>query len=312
MSLDLSVVIVNFNTRQLLEACLASIYDQTRGVSFEVIVVDNASADDSMAMLKRRFPYVRRIENATNNRYAIANNQGLEAAQGRYVLYLNSDTLLQGNTLAELCGFLDRYPQVGGVGGRLVYADGTFQDSCFRFPSALNLFYLSTFARFYWETPLSGNYAPHEVETPRPVDFVVGACFLARRDVLRQCQGMDSAFFLYGEDSDLCYRMRQAGWEIYYFPTEHAVIHYAGASTQHLLGAETERKHLQGWRARFQFIRKHYPLWRRSAVFASMCAAFGVNALLYGVTALKRRDWKTAAQRLRFQWQITQAARGVL
>lgn len=311
MSLDLSIVIVNFNTRRLLEECLASIYAQTRGVSFEIIVVDNASADDSMAMLKHRFPYVRRIENAANNRYAIANNQGLEAAQGRYVLYLNSDTLLQGNTLMELCGFLDRYPQVGGVGGRLVYADGAFQDSCFRFPSALNLFYLSTFARFHWETPLSGNYTRREVETPRPVDFVVGACFLARREILLQCQGMDAAFFLYGEDSDLCYRMRQLGWEIYYYPTEHAVIHYAGASTTHLLGVETERTHLQGWRARFQFIRKHYSLWRRSAIFAAMCAAFAVNILLYGVAALKRRDW-SAAQPFCLHWQITRAARNVL
>jgi GT2 family glycosyltransferase len=212
--LDISIIIVNLNTRQLLEACLASIYAHTCDVTFEVIVVDNHSADDSVTMVQTQFPQVRLIENTVNNRYAIANNQGLAVATGKYILYVNSDVRFLGNAIKDLYQFLETDEKAGVVGAQLVYPDGRYQDSCFRFPSALNLFYLSCLARFYWKTSLAGNYLLQHQASPQQVDFVVGACCLARRDLLLQCHGMDPDYYLYGEDSDLCYRIRKLGWDL--------------------------------------------------------------------------------------------------
>lgn len=306
--MDVSIVIVDLNSRQLLEECLGSIYEQTRDVTFEVIVVDNHSSDDSVEMIKRQFPQVRLIENAVNNRYSIANNQGLGIAQGKYVFYLNGDTLLQGNTLKEMVDFLDTHPDAGGVGCHLIYPDGTYQDSCFRFPSAVNVFYLLCFARFYWKTRLAGNYELQHLSVPQIVNFVVGACFMARQDVLNVCQGMDPDYYFYGEDSDLCYRIWKAGWKIYYLPQSTKVIHYGGSSTINLFGTDQRLKHLWGWKSRFLFIKKHYPLWRRVLILIAISGALGVNGVLYSIAFLKRRDWEYLRVNLHTHIEITRSA----
>ena len=308
MSKDISVIIVNLNACQLLEECLASIYNHTREIAFEVIVVDNHSADASVRMVKTEFPQVCLIENVVNNRYALANNQGLAAASGKYVLYLNSDVRFLSNVCHELYQFLESHGAAGVVGGPLIYPDGRPQDSCFRFPSAVNLFYLLCCARFYWQTPLAGNYhfAPQQT-APQRVDFVVGACCLARRDALLQCRGMDPDFYLYGEDADLCYRLGQAGWQTYYLPHCGAAIHHGGASTRHLFGRDQRAKHLWGWKARLLFVKKHAPRWQKWLSILALVLGFGVNVLLYSAAGLKRRDWEYARHNLRWQWEITRA-----
>lgn len=289
---DVSIIIVNLNGCGLLEACLRSIYHHTTGVGFEIIVVDNHSSDGSVAMVKAQYPDARLIENPQNHRYAIANNQGLEIAQGRYVLYLNADTELLGNVVRDMTAFLDAAPDAGGAGCPLVYADGRPQDSCFRFPSALNLFYLNTFARFYWRTPLAGTYPLRDTSAPQRVDFLVGACYMARRELLRQCGGMDDAFYLYGEDSDLCYRIRQAGYVNYYLPSAATVLHHGGAASVEFFDHDQRVRHIQGWKARFQFVGKHYPVWRKIASASAMLLSVGLNLALYALAALKRRNWR--------------------
>ncbi len=271
-----------------------------------MIVVDNHSSDNSVAMVKAKFSQVRLIENTNNHRYAIANNQGLEIASGKYVLYLNSDILLRGNSIQELYHFLETHEDAGVVGGQLVYPDGSHQDSCFQFPSPVNLFYLSCLARFYWKTRLAGNYPLQNQITPQRVNFVVGACFMARRDLLLQCQGMDSEYYLYGEDLDLCYRIRKIGWYTYYLPTRENIIHYGGASTMHLLGSEQRTKHLWGWKSRFLFVKKHYSVWKKLFIIFAMLSGFGVNVLLYSIAFLKRRDWEYTRKNLQTYWEITQ------
>ncbi|MBD3305287.1 glycosyltransferase [candidate division KSB3 bacterium] len=306
--MDVSIIIVNLNAGRLLEDCLASIYACTSDVSVEIIVVDNHSSDGSAAMVKAKFPQVRLVENPYNRRYAIANNQGLALARGRCVLYLNNDILLHGNTIRELYEFLEMHSNAGGVGGRLISADGGHQDSCFRFPSAFNLFYLVCLARFYWQTPLAGKYAADELAMARPVDFVVGACFMARRDLLEQCQGMDADFYLYGEDSDLCYRMQQRGWTVWYLPTSAPVVHYGGASTTQLFGDHSQERLLWGWKARFLFVKKHASFWQKLGILAGMVAGFGVNVLLYSLACCKRWDFTSTRRHLRFHWTITREA----
>lgn len=294
-----------------MEECLFSIYEHTQDLAFEVIVVDNHSSDGSVEMVKTKFPLVRLIENTVNNRYAIANNQGLDIAEGKYVVYLNSDILLRGNSIQELYHFLETHEDAGGVGGQLVYPDGSHQDSCFRFPSAVNLFYLSCFAQFYWKTRFAGNYSFEHLTSPACVDFVVGACCMARRELLLQCQGMDDEFYLYGEDSDLCYRMRKLGWNVYYLPLHKPVIHYGGASTTQLFNDNERKKLLWGWKARFLFVKKHYPVWRKFFILFAMFAGLGVNVLLYSLTLLKRRDWKYTQENLSIKWDIIREVLGI-
>lgn len=308
--MDVSMIIVNLNSRKLLEDCLNSVYQYTHGIEFEVIVVDNASTDGSVEMVKRQFPQVRLIANAVNDRYAIANNQGLDIAQGRHIFYLNGDTVLLGNTVKEMIEFLDTHPHVGGVGCRLIYPDGSHQDACFRFPSALNVFYLLCLARFYWKTSLAANYPQIQDKTePQPVDFVMGACLMARRDLLQQIHGMDEDYYFYGEDSDLCYHIWQAGWPIYYLPQSTHIIHYGGvSSTINLFDNNQRRKHLGGWTSRFLFIKKHYPLWCRIAIVMAVFSAFSVNGVLYGLAALKRWDWQYFRVNMGVHFVITRAA----
>lgn len=311
MPCDVSVIIVNLNGCALLQDCLTSIYLHTHAVRYEIIVVDNHSSDGSVAMVKSRFPQVRLIENTENTRYAIANNQGLDMVQGRYVLYLNTDMKLLGNVIRELADFLDRTPDAGGVGGQLINSDGSRQDSCFRFPSALNLLYLNTFARFYWKTSLAANYLFDHQTVAQEVDFVVGACYMTRHGILRECGGMDPDYYLYGEDSDLCYRIRKAGWKNYYLPCSEKIVHYGGATSIDFFGNDQRARNLQGWKARFQFVKKHYPLWRKAAITLAMGASFMINGLLYALAALKRRDWRYFQTHLDLHWKIMCEVGGV-
>jgi len=308
--MDVSIIIVNLNSRQLLQECLSSVYQHTHGIAFEVIVVDNASSDGSVEMVNTQFPQVRLIENTVNNRYAIANNQGLEIVQGKYVLYLNGDTVLTGNSVKVMRDFLEKTPDAGGVGGPMMYPDGRYQEACFRFPSAVNVFYLLCLARFYWNTPLAANYPQlQHQQKPRTVDFVVGACFMARRRVLEHCHGMDPDYYFYGEDSDLCYRIWKAGWKVYYSPQGPPVIHYGGiSSTINLFDNNQRTKHLWGWKSRFLFIKKHYPGWRRFGIVLSTFGAFGVNTVLYGLAAFRRREWNYFRVNIGIHAEIVRAA----
>jgi GT2 family glycosyltransferase len=307
--LDVSIIIVNLNDRQLLEECLTSIYKHTRNCLFEIIVVDNHSSDGSVVMVKTKFSQVHLIENMANNRYAIANNQGLDIARGKYVFYLNGDTVLLGNAVKEMVDFLEREEDAGAVGCQLVYPDGRHQDSCFRFPSAMNLFYLICLSRFYWKTRLAGNYLFHNLTTAQRVDFVIGACLMVRRDILITCQGMDPEYYFYGEDSDLCYRIRKAGWNIYYLPKSERVVHYGGvSSTINLFDNNQRTKHFWGWKSRFLFVKKHYSLWKKLLIVLAMLKGFGVNVLLYSMAFLKRRDWEYTQRNLQAHWKITREA----
>ena len=304
MNTDISIVITTINARQLLEECLTSLYEHTRDPDYEVIVVNNGSHDDSLMMLSRKFPDVRVIHNAENTRYAEANNQGLAEAEGKYVLFLHNDTLLQGNSLQELYDFLEVHEDAAGVGGRLMYADGRPQHSCFRFPSALNVFAQLCLSRFAWDSPLSDNYPEEAFQAETPVDFVSGACFLVQRELLLQYQGLDKDYYWSGEVMDLCYRLRTGGWKLYYLPTKNAVLHYSGASVGQLLGADRHGKHLQSWKSRVLFVKKHYPFWRKLTIFPAVLCAFGINVFVFGLMLLNSRNRYDVKESLREQWAI--------
>lgn len=268
---DLSIVIVNWNTREYLAQCLDSVqasqfidpnipstanYGGTlavpaRGFLFaEVFVVDNASTDGSLETVRARFPWVRLIENSHNVGFARANNQAIALCQGRHVLLLNSDTEVHEAALHTLVAFLDANPKAGAAGARLLNDDGSLQLSCQP---------MLTPGREFWRLSYLEQLSPQatypqaewDTHTPRRVDVIKGACLLLRRAALDQVGVLDDRYFMYTEEVDLCYRLAQAGWELWYVP-EAEVTHFGEASSRQV----AEAMYLQLYRSKIQFYRK--------------------------------------------------------
>jgi GT2 family glycosyltransferase len=226
---DVTVSIVSFNTRELLAACLRSVFS-TAHASFEVYVVDNGSADGSAEMVARDFPNARLIRSGGNIGFAAANNRALGAANGRYLLLLNPDTVVSPNTIGDMVAFMDQHRDAGICGPRILFPNGTFQSCGYRFPTLMSEIRQSKnidklLRRVVGEEP------PLKLETgPFEVDWVDGACLLIRQDAISQIGPLDEQFFLYAEELDWCHRARRAGWNVYALPTVE-MIHYQGKSS---------------------------------------------------------------------------------
>jgi GT2 family glycosyltransferase len=287
--LDLAIVIVNYNTRDLLRDCLASVYDNRGDFRFQVCVVDNCSSDDSAAMVRTEFPQARVIESDFNGGFAYANNLGLRlfgfsevgdevvsseyAASTdelpRYVLLLNPDTVLPPSALAGMLEFMDAHPEAGISGPRLVLADGSLDLACRRsFPTPQIAFYrLIGLSKLFPRSRRFGRYNltyldPDEIAE---VDSVVGACMMVRCEAIQQVGLLDETFWMYGEDLDWAYRMKCVGWKVFYNP-QVTVLHYKEAASRgdRVIRPKTR---FEFYRAMYIFYRKHYaattPFWLR-------------------------------------------------
>jgi N-acetylglucosaminyl-diphospho-decaprenol L-rhamnosyltransferase len=231
-------VVISYNVRDLLAACLESVYRQRLRHSFDVWVVDNASSDGSAEMVRERFPQAQLIANSENTGFAAANNQAIRCSRGRFILILNPDTEILSGSLDRVIDYLDEHQDVAIAGVRLVYADGAFQHSCFRFPGLVQAFLdLWPIHPRLLDSPVNGRYPRRAYEHEMDVDFCLGACFM-----LRRAAGMefDEAYFMYVEEIDLAWRLKQAGWKIRYVP-ELKVLHHAAASTRQRSAAMREQ-----------------------------------------------------------------------
>jgi GT2 family glycosyltransferase len=270
---DVSVIIVSFNTRDHLRACLRSVFSGRGAGEIEVIVVDNASTDGSRDAIRKEFPAVRIIENKHNLGFSAANNIGLENASGRYALLLNSDTELRPDGIKLLREFMDTHSQAGAAGPRLVYDDGTTQPSADSAPNLLTEFlHLFGLKRLIpGETarrvaaPVLSKVSGKTVGTyfemysgslePREVDCVSGACVIARADTVAAVGGLDDNFFMYMEDMDWCVRIKETGAKVYYVP-EVEVVHHVGMSGEPD-AATAEKVLIERYKSRLYFFRKH-------------------------------------------------------
>jgi len=233
-SIEVSIIVVNWNTKDVLRDCLGSVYKQSKDVIFEVIVIDNASGDGSVEMVKKEFPQVTLIENRENKGFAAANNQGIAIAKGRYILLLNSDTIVLENAIRKTVEFADSRPSAAVVGCRVLNPDRTVQQTCFMFPSVLNMLLSSTY--LYKLFPKSKFFGRERMtwwdrSSRREVDIVTGCFMLVRRKGVEQVGMMDEQFFMYGEEADWCYRFKQTGWKVLFTPTAE-IIHFGGASSK--------------------------------------------------------------------------------
>jgi GT2 family glycosyltransferase len=271
---DLSIIIVNWNTRDLLAQCIQAVYDTTHSLDFEIIVVDNASTDGSQEMVQQEFPDVNLIANAENLGFAKANNQAIQHSQGRYVLLLNSDAFVRENTIEQMVAFMDAHPETGMAGCKLLYEDGRLQPSCSAFPTLFTEFCIATgLDKLFPKSPLFGKYrlTYWDFDDVRKVDVILGAFMLVRATAINEVGLMDERYFIYSEEVDWCYRFNEKGWEIHFCPDVKAV-HLYGRSTRQ---ARVEML-IQLYRSRIEFFRKFHG--KQSATLLK--AIIGLNCLL--------------------------------
>lgn len=267
-----TVVIISWNTRELLAQCIRSVRQTCDASDTAILVADNASVDGSPEMLEREFPDVRLLRNPDNLGFAAANNQAVATCDSPYVLLLNSDAQLTAGALQALLSTAEAQPRAAVVGASVYYPDGRFQASFAAFPSfGQELLMLSGLGRL-----LYGPWYPNQTADPqhaaRRVDWVSGACMLVRRAAFTEVGGFDNRFFLYAEEVDLCYTLRQRAWETWYTPAAR-VLHVGSASSS---GRALERE-AQLYRSRVRFFSKHY----------GDGAAAALRALMLAVTAIK-------------------------
>jgi GT2 family glycosyltransferase len=248
--IDLSIIIVSWNTREYLLPCLRSIFEKRQGTGWEIIIVDNGSQDGGRIEVKRAFPSVHIIENERNLGFAKAVNQGLQKASGRYVLLLNPDAQVKDGAIERFVSFMDSNSDVGVAGAQLLNSNGSKQNSIANFPSLGTELLNKSLLRWLFPKKFPGKEADYS--EPVEVDSVIGACMAVRREAIEQVGLLDEDYFLFLEETDWCYRMKKAGWTIYHVP-QAEVYHFQGKS------AETEKKKakVEYYRSRYRFFKKN-------------------------------------------------------
>jgi len=283
---DVSIILVSWNTRELLLGCLESLSAAVGTLRTDIWMVDNGSTDGSVAAVRERFPLVRLLENDGNPGFAAANNQAIAASAGRYTLLLNSDTIAEPASIERLVRFADGQPTAGIIGARLLNRDGSFQASFADFPSLRSELLSVTgigprlFGRWY------PSYGPRRSQMARRVDWIQGACMLARRAAIEQAGPMDEQYFMYNEEIDWCMQMWRAGWEVWYLP-EARIVHYGGQSTRQIRHAMVQAL----YRSKVRFFRKHYG---PAAAFALQSVFVAVLRVKWLIRTLAARERSSA------------------
>jgi len=221
--IDLSIIIVNYNTVKLLGECLSSIYKSiTKSIVIEIILIDNNSTDSSVEYVQQNYPSVKIVVNNYNLGYSKANNKGIKISSGKYILLLNSDTEVRHNVLDELTIYMDAHPDVGAITCRVNLPDGKIDAACHRgFPTPWASFsYFIGLEKLFPNSNIFGQYhlGSRNINNPHEIDSPSGAFFLIRKAIIQNIGFLDENFFMYGEDLDLAYRIKNAGWKIIYYP----------------------------------------------------------------------------------------------
>jgi len=281
-----SVVIVSYNTQEILRNCLDALFEHSKGVAMEVFVVDNDSHDGSAAMVKNDFPSVMLITNHENLGFAAANNQAFALARGRYIILLNPDAYIRPLSLEHSIAFMDRTPMCGLCGGKIISPEGRLEPSARRFPSALSkLLTMSGLRGTFAHSPIV-NY--HEFggfahDKPMEVDWVPGTFTIVRKKMLDEIGYFDERFYIYYEETDLCMRAKKAGWTIYFIP-DAEVMHIGGASSKTRKDKTFDNKAAQVLIFR---MRSEWLYYRKNKGLVAMLAAAYVELLWYALRYTK-------------------------
>ncbi len=291
---DVSIVIVNYNSSGWLQDCLGSIRQNTTGIRYQLIVVDNASTRGSPDAVVKDFPELELIRNARNRGFARANNQGIKAATGRYVLLLNPDTVVKGNVIGEVLSFAERHPEAGAVSCRILRADGCTDTSCSTDPSLANflisVFYLDKLLGWH---PFFGQrrLTFWDYSSEREVDAISGCfMFIPRRVLLEHVGLLDGDFFMYMEELDWCRRARSAGWKILFAPVGE-IVHFGAGSSR----GDESLVWVRHSQSMLKYFRKHYGEKQAKLFRALLVPWLGVRLLVCTVRRLVSLDRNQAA-----------------
>lgn len=269
--IDVSIIIVSYNTKDLLKSCVNSLYQTTpKKLKTEIIVIDNKSSDESTEMIRNEFPRVILIANKENLGFSKANNLGIKKASGRYLLFLNPDTVVQKDTLSEMISFMDNHQNCGASTCKIEIPNGMLDDAAHRaFPTPWNaITHFSGLSKLFRTQKLFTGYSlgwmdPNSIHE---IDSCAGAFMLVRHEAGEEVHWWDEDFFWYGEDIDFCYRLKEKGWKIYYVPTV-SILHYKGVSggikrESKSISTATKETKIRATKARFEamrlFYKKHY------------------------------------------------------
>lgn len=298
---DLSIIIVSWNVSELLHNCLASIYAQAGDLAVEVIVVDSASSDDSVAMVAHDFPQVILLAQDENVGFPRGNNIGLAHAAGRYVMLLNPDTVVIGDALQKMAAFLDQNPTAGMVGPQLRFGDGSIQSSRRRFPTVWTGFFESTWLEPYAPKSLLTRYYVEDRpdDEVSEVDWVMGAAIMTRKEIVGEVGGMDPDYFMYSEELDWCRRIKAAGWRVFYLPTAQ-IIHYQGKSSEQ---ASTAR-HINFNRAKLRYFYLYHGQTTALFLRLTLLINYAVQILLEGAKGILGHRRSLRWQRVAAYWEV--------
>jgi len=287
---DVSIVIVSFNTRSLTRQCLESIQHHAKGIRHEVFVIDNASTDGSADMVAAEFSWVHLIRMTENKGFAGGNSPGMKRAMGRYVLLLNSDAFLATGVLESTLSYLDQNPKIGILGCKLTNPDGSMQPSARMLPGPLNkILHITGLAARFPKSKFFGrvDYTWWDHSEPRSVGWVVGAFFLIRRETMQDIGFLDDRYFLYFEEIDYCLTARRAGWDVVFYPYAR-VVHLGGQSTVKVPGKVSAKgKQMISIRIASEF-RYYHKMYGWFSVFISASIEFFWNMLVYLRNLIKR------------------------
>ena len=290
---DITIVIVNWNTKDLLMNCLHSVYQTIKDISYEVIVVDNASTDGSVKMLQDEFPTVEVIENEENRGFGAANNQAFAVMKGRYALLLNTDAVLTEHAIRELFLFMEGHPETSLSCGQLLNEDGNRQNSIANFPTLLTMSANTSLLEYIFPKRFPSKRYIHK--SPVEIESAIGACILVRKKAMNDIGVFDERYFFFFEETDWACRMRSAGWKIYHVPSA-VIYHLQGKSV-----GESIRSRMEFYRSRYQFFQKYK---NQTYVFIIYCIIIVRLIINWLSTLLGNLLTAFLNRRLREKWRV--------
>lgn len=297
---DLSIIIINWNTRQLLVDCIASIFQTVRQATFEIFVVDNGSADGSVEAVTRHYAGVIVIANRHNEGFARANNKAIRRMEGRFAVLLNSDTVLTENALDSMVTFMDAHREAGMCGPQLLNADGSDQTSVGSFPTLASEYVSKSLLKLIAPAAYRARFVSRTQGSRNPVvvDFIIGACMMVRKEAIDDAGMLDEDYFFFYEEIDWCLRMHRAGWPVYHLP-QAAIYHLGGGSSKSV----SLRARAESWRSRSLFFRKSLKLGRVGTAALFLLGLINVGYQLAGYTLMNILTL-FSMRRLRRRWGI--------
>lgn len=297
---DLTIIIVSWNVRELLQDCLRSVVAQ-KGITMQIIVVDSASRDGSVEMIAEKFSQVKIIACSENVGFPRGNNLGLAQANGRFILLLNPDTVVHEGAFSKMIHYMQENAQVGVLGPQLLNADGTVQSSRRHFPTLKTAFFESTWLEPYAPQAVLDHYYARDLPDGETavIDWLMGACLMTRQEIVAQVGGLDEAYFMYSEELDYCRRIQQAGWQVVYFPQ---------AKVTHLMGKSSEQavthRHINFNCAKLRYFRKYHGRLAAVVLRLFLLASYGWQLTLEAIKGIAGHKRPLRWQRVKAYWLV--------